>query len=90
MGNRDAMEALKWHEKLFKQHWTEPRPASLVMTDTEILDWLNEYCEQVVWNRATPQHNEEFTIYCDGIKTSGSTLREATTLASAKYEEINL
>ena len=89
MGNRDAMEALKWHEKLFKQHWTEPRPAPLVMTDTEILDWLNEWCDGYEYTYPTKTHSAVFTLNCVDMKVSGSSLREAVQLAAAKWKEAN-
>ena len=73
----------------YKQHWTEPRVDPLVMDDKEVLDWLSEYCEQVIWNRATPQYNEEFSLYCDGIRTSAPTIRQAVCLAAGKQKEDN-
>ncbi|MDQ3186271.1 MAG: hypothetical protein M3Q16_07435 [Pseudomonadota bacterium] len=69
--------------------WTEHRPALLNLTDTEILDWLGEYCDQAVYNRPTPEYLGGFTLYCDEIKASGPTLREAVRLAAAKLNEIN-
>jgi hypothetical protein len=72
----------------FADLWTERRPEPLVMTDTEILDWLNEWCVEINWNRATPESIEEFVIHCDDLKTSGRTLREAVQLAAAKIAEV--
>lgn len=69
--------------------WTEYRPAPLALTDTEILDWLNEYCDETVYNRPTPEHRGGFTLYCYDIQTSAPTLREAVCLAAAKWKEIN-
>jgi hypothetical protein len=69
--------------------WTEHCPAPLDFCDTEILDWLSEYCDQAVYNRPTPQYRGGFTLYCDEIKTSGTTLREAVCLAAAKWKEAN-
>ena len=76
-------------ERRVKKHLTEQRPAPLEMTDTEILDWMNEWSLQMEWNRATPQYNECFTVYGEGIKGSAPTLREAVCLAAAKLKEIN-
>ncbi len=72
-----------------KASWTEHRPVPLNLSDTEILDWLSEYCEQAVYNRSTPQYRGGFTLYCEDIKTSGSTLRDAVCLAAAKWKEAN-
>jgi hypothetical protein len=69
--------------------WTERCPAPLDFSDTEILDWLSEYCDQAIYNRPTPQYRGGFTLYCDEIKTSGPTLREAVCLAAAKWKEAN-
>ena len=48
--------------------WTERCPAPLEFSDTEILDWLSEYCDQAVYNRPTPQYRGGFTLYCDKSK----------------------
>ena len=69
--------------------WTEHRPAPLDLSDSEILDWLGEYCDQAIYSRPTPQYGGSFTLYCDEIKTNGPTLREAVCLAAAKWNEIN-
>ena len=50
--------------------WTEYRPAPLVLTDTEILDWLNEYCDEAVYRCPTPERPGGFTLHCYDIKTS--------------------
>jgi len=71
-------------ERRVREHLSEPRPVPLEMTDTEILDWLNENLVQVDWHRATPESAEQFVIHCDFMKASGATLREATELAAAK------
>lgn len=69
--------------------WIEHRPAPLALTDTEILDWLGEYCDQAVYTRPTSEYPGGFTLYCDEIKSSGPTLREAVCLAAAKLNETN-
>lgn len=71
------------------ESWTEHRPAPLELSDVEILDWLNEYCDQAVYNRPTSEYVGGFTLYCDELKASGATLREAVCLAAAKWREIN-
>lgn len=67
----------------------ERRPAPLNLSDTEILNWLGEYCDQAVYTRATLEYRGGFTLYCDDIKTNGQTLREAVCLAAAKHKEAN-
>ena len=69
--------------------WTEHRPAPLDLSDTEILDWLSEYCDQAVYTRPTQQCHGRFTLYCDEIRSSAVTLREAVCLAAAKWKEVN-
>ena len=69
--------------------WTEHRLAPLTLTDAEILDWLNEYCDEAVYNRPTPEHRGGFTLHCYDIKTSAPTLREAVCLAAAKWKKVN-
>ena len=69
--------------------WTERRPAPLNLSDSEILDWLSEYCDQAVYTRPTQQCRGGFTLYCDEIRSSAVTLREAVCLAAAKWKEVN-
>ena len=69
--------------------WTERRAAPLNLSDTEILDWLSEYCDKAIYKRPTPQSLGSFTLYCDEIRSSASTLREAVCLAAAKWKEVN-
>ncbi len=69
--------------------WIERRPAPLDLSDTEILDWLNEYCDQAVYNRPTPRYRGGFTLYCDELKITGATLRETVCFAAAKWKELN-
>lgn len=71
------------------ESWIEHRPAPLILTDTEILDWLGEYCDQAVYNRPTPEYTGGFTLYCNDIKTSAATLRATVCLAAAKWKEAN-
>jgi hypothetical protein len=59
------------------------------LTDTEILDWLSEYCDQSVYNRPTPQYRAGWVLYCDEMKVTGQTLREAVMKAKAKIDEEN-
>lgn len=83
-GNADGMCRGGWSNA-----WTEHRPAPLNLTDTEILDWLNEYCDQAVYNRPTPEYRGGFTLYCYDVRTNGRTLREAVCLAAARWKEAN-
>jgi hypothetical protein len=83
MGN-GAGQRTNW-----KELWIERVPAPLDLSDSEILDWLGEYCGQVVYNRPTLHYQGRFTLYCDEIRTSGRSLREAVRLAAAKWKEAN-
>lgn len=69
--------------------WTERRPVPLDLTDTEILDWLSNYCDQALYTRPTAECRGGFTLYCDDIRTTSPTLREAACLAAAKWKEAN-
>ena len=69
--------------------WTEHRPAPLDLSDTEILDWLSEYCDRAIYNNPTSQSCGGFTLYRDEIRSNASTLREAVCLAAAKWREVN-
>jgi hypothetical protein len=68
---------------------TETEALPLNLSDTEILDWMTEYCDQAVYNRPTAQYRGGFTLYCDEIKTTGETLREAVNKAAAKFAAEN-
>ena len=68
----------------------EKRPAPLNLTDTEILDFLGEYCEGYKHESACSMLPARFVIQCAYMDdTSGKTLREAAGLAAAKWEEAN-
>ena len=69
--------------------WTEHRPVPLELSDSEILDWLTEYCEEIVYKLPTPNYLGGFTVKCSGIKTTCETLRAAVCLAAAKLKEEN-
>jgi hypothetical protein len=83
-GDANGMNRASW-----SRAWTDNRPAPLDLTDTEILDWLDEYCDQAVYNRPTAEYRGGFTLYCYDIRTSGPTLREAVCLAAARWKEAN-
>jgi hypothetical protein len=98
-----ALETLQWYDgrvgersdelviaenKRFEL--VEKRPAPLNLTDTEILDFLGEYCEGYKYESACSMLPARFVIQCYGMEeTSGKTLREAACLAAAKFEEAN-
>jgi hypothetical protein len=83
-GGADGMNRASW-----SRAWTERGPAPLDLTDAEILDWLDEYCDQAVYNRPTPEYRGGFTLYCYDIRTNGPTLRQAVCLAAARWKEAN-
>lgn len=87
--HEDAESPVGKIERLMRELWTEHRPEPLQLTDTEILDWLNEYCDQAVYNRPTAQARGGFTLYCDDDRTTASTLRGAVCMAAAKWKEAN-
>ena len=76
-------------ERRWAELWTEHRPAPLTLTDTEMLDWLSEYCDQAFYSRPTPEYCGGFTLHCEDIKTSAPTLRAAVCLAAAEWKEAN-
>lgn len=86
----DPIEHLRWHEWV-AEAWTEKRPVPLDLSDKEVLDWIGEYADQVVWNCGTDEHVGCWNVYCDELDrpVNGKTLREAVKLAAAKLREIN-
>jgi hypothetical protein len=99
----DPLEVLHWHESsvpversdesfkaLRKFELVERRPAPASLTDTEVLDFVEEYCELVSYVRPTDQYRGGYTLDVDGITPiRGATLREAVCLAKAKFDEAN-
>lgn len=67
----------------------EKCPAPLDLTDTEILDFLGEYVDQIFYSRPTPNSVGGFRLYVYDQKTTGPTLRDAACLAAAKWKEAN-
>jgi hypothetical protein len=77
-------------ETLFKEHWTEPRPAPLVLSAEEVLAWENEYVEKSYKEKATAESLGGTILHVDGISpTKGETLSEAVMLAAAKQQIAN-
>jgi hypothetical protein len=76
---------------IIEEAWNrlERRPAPLNMTDKEILDWVNEYCTQAVYNRPDSVIAGGFTVYSEDIKVTQPTLREAVCVAAAILKEQN-
>jgi hypothetical protein len=89
MGKGDANGMNRPGRTSGSKAWTERRPAPLNLTDTEIVDWLDEYCDQAIYRCPTPEYRGGFTLYCYDIRTSGPTLRDAACLAAAKWKEAN-
>lgn len=78
-------------ERIFNEHWTEPRPVPLPMSAAEILEWENEYVDQSCKTRATAESRGGISLYVEGISpTRGETLSEAVMLAAAKLNEANM
>ena len=72
------------------KEWMEYRPAPLELSDSEILEWITEYCKEVVYKLPTPNYLGGFTVQSDdGVKTCAETLRDAVRLAAAKQQEAN-
>lgn len=63
---------------------TERVPEPLDMTDTEILDWMDEYCASARW---VIDKWKVSSFDCDGV--SMSNLRESVCLAAAYHKEAN-
>ena len=83
-----ALEACRWEDQ-FAEHWTEKRPAPLVMTDKEVLDWLGKHAHKAEWMRGTDEYVGHWNLYADDLadKVRGDTLREVVCLAAAMLEE---
>jgi hypothetical protein len=63
---------------------TEPRPAPLNMTDKEILDWMNEYCDF-----CNPV-NGVWRVGSEGLPyVAGDSIRDAVNQLAAYFQEAN-
>ena len=63
---------------------TDPCPTPLDMTDTEILDWMNEYCDF-----CNPV-NGVWRVGSDGLPyVGGRTIRDAVNQLAAYFQEVN-
>ena len=68
--------------------WTEHSPVPSNLSDTEILDWLGEYCDHVEYNLPTRQYSGGYTVHStEGEITFAPTLRGAICLADAVRRE---
>ena len=76
-------------EQVFIPSWVERRPAPLNMTDSQIVDWLGEYCDKAEYTQPTAHSRGGFTIHCADEKTTEPTLRDAVQMAAAKFKEAN-
>jgi len=84
---RSDSQVVAQHERF---ELVEKRPAPLNLTDTEILDFMGEYCSGYKYESACSMLPARFVIQCAYMDdTSGKTLREAACLAAAKFEEAN-
>lgn len=84
----EALQCVEWYERTARIVNDDPEPLNL--TDTEIIQWLDEYADGVTQVRATRTTPRVFIVECDMITTTrGRTLREAVCLAAAKLEEAN-
>lgn len=69
--------------------WIEHRPAPLNLTDAQILDFMDEYVDQLIYTRPTPNAVGGFTLKVYDQETTAHTLRDAACLAAAKWKEVN-
>lgn len=69
-------------EKMMEEHWTEHRPAPLVLTDTQILDFLEKYFTGITRGDAN-----RVILDIDDLTTREWSLREAACVAAAKIKE---
>lgn len=55
------------------------------MSDTEILDWLNEYADEVTQKRSKTNGFVYYTVYCDYIEPARElSLRDAVMVANER------
>ena len=71
-----------------REHLTEPGPVPETMTDTEILDWLNEYCDGYEYTDGS-MNPSVYTVTFYNETASGESLRDAVQLAAAIWKEMN-
>lgn len=76
---------MKRHEQWFNEAWVEKVPAPLVLSDKEVLEWLNEYCDEV----RQSEHGGWLVSSYEYPCVYGGTIRDAVCLAAAYHKEIN-
>ena len=74
---------MKRHEQWFREAWTEKVPSPLEMTDKEILDWMDEYCE------SAELVGSDWKLEEMGFSVRANLLRDAAKLAAAYHKEAN-
>lgn len=83
----DPAEVYRW-QTWFAEHGVEKRPAPVEMTDTEILDFADEYADMIQQIPADSIYPRRFVIDIEGMDTvRAGSLREAVKLAAARMEE---
>lgn len=74
----------------YEEHSETRRPNPSDLSDTEVLDWLNEYCECMEHSYQSDKRISGYTVYSDvAEKTFASSLREAVCMADALMQEDN-
>ena len=84
----DPQEVLRWYE-WYREKWTEKRHAPADLTDSEILDFIDEYVDSIQHIPASQVSARRFVIEMDGMKVRAGTLREAICLAKAVFDKEN-
>ena len=79
------------YQSQFRKHWTVRQPEPLQMTDSEVLDWIAEHCEQVVYCAPSAAFVQGWNLFVPELPRAvkGYTLREAVCLAAAKLKQAN-
>lgn len=80
-----GIRALQW----FAEAWTEQLPVPLDLTDSEIVDWLANKCDQAVYTQPTRETAGGWAIHSGHIKAKHRQFRDAVCLAAAMWKEAN-
>lgn len=69
--------------------WCEIRVNPLNMTDKEIVEWMEENCDEMTYESPTAHRFGGFTIKCYEQISKAKTFRDAVGIAAAKWKELN-
>lgn len=76
-------------DRIVEWNRLESRPYVKELTDTERLDFLDEYCLGVSVKSGSQVTIRRVTVTCDDVVGKGETWRQAVDDAKSKMDEVN-